>query len=366
MISFPQAPGTRRLMALGLLALPVALGAQTVQPSDWKRANEAVAGFARGHADVLKWEQSQAGTPSSANPAPPGMAIASAEQAAHLAWGLHRDLQTVQATVGPAGVALIAQGHWEGLDPGLQRRTDDVDELLAVAAQARKAWLQAVAAQQVLKPLQERLDAAEAAHELGQRMVAVGNWSQLQLAPVQLAQAAAQAELARARYALAQANHNLVRLLPQTGGAPALALPHVLPDLSAQPPSATQVDQRLQALHRHWPRAEGQRHARAVQLARAAQQASREVALSHQTGVLPVRRLMVEETQLHYNGMLKSVWDLLTEVGNLSQATVAAINAQRDALLAENDLNWALQGGLPESLVTLGGSGGEAAAAAGH
>lgn len=34
-------------------------GAIVAQPSDWKAANAAVAEFARGHGDVLKWEKSQ-------------------------------------------------------------------------------------------------------------------------------------------------------------------------------------------------------------------------------------------------------------------------------------------------------------------
>ena len=33
------------------------------QEADWRRANEAVGALARGHADVLKWEQEQAPAP---------------------------------------------------------------------------------------------------------------------------------------------------------------------------------------------------------------------------------------------------------------------------------------------------------------
>jgi outer membrane protein TolC len=58
---------------------------------------------------------------------------------------------------------------------------------------------------------------------------------------------------------------------------------------------------------------------------------------------------------LHYNGMLKSVWDLLDEVRNQSQATVDAIGAQRDFWIAEADLQWVLQGGEPDSFVSAGG-----------
>lgn len=42
-----------------------------------------------------------------------------------------------------------------------------------------------------------------------------------------------------------------------------------------------------------------------------------------------------------------------------------AIDAQRDALIAETDLQWVLQGGQPDAFVALGG-GEQATAAAGH
>ena len=47
---------------------------------------------------------------------------------------------------------------------------------------------------------------------------------------------------------------------------------------------------------------------------------------------------------IDYNGMLKSVWDLLDEVRNQSQATVDGIGAQRDFWIAEADLGMAMIG----------------------
>ena len=58
--------------------------------------------------------------------------------------------------------------------------------------------------------------------------------------------------------------------------------------------------------------------------------------------------------------------NLLDEVRNQSQATVDAIGAQRDFWLAEADLQWVLQGGEPDSFVSLGGAGGDAPTAAAH
>jgi outer membrane protein TolC len=55
----------------------------------------------------------------------------------------------------------------------------------------------------------------------------------------------------------------------------------------------------------------------------------------------------------------------LDESRNQSQAAVDAIGAQRDYWIAEADLQWVLQGGEPDSFVSLGG-GGEASAPAAH
>ena len=95
---------TSQLLAAGLLALPVALAAQTASPTqeaDWRRANDAVVVFKRGHADVLKWEQTNvsvaAVTPSSTM----GVAIPTAEVAVRMAWMVHRDLARALARLGP-------------------------------------------------------------------------------------------------------------------------------------------------------------------------------------------------------------------------------------------------------------------------
>ncbi|MEQ6436468.1 hypothetical protein V8Z74_15760 [Comamonas sp. w2-DMI] len=45
-------------------ASPMAAGRKVLNAdADWKAANAAVARFARGHADIVRWEKSQAGRP---------------------------------------------------------------------------------------------------------------------------------------------------------------------------------------------------------------------------------------------------------------------------------------------------------------
>lgn len=358
-------------------AWPLTLSAQalaTPPAVDWKRANEAVAEFPRGHADVLKWEQQNLPAAASkgamgamgATPAD-GLSLPSAEAAVRQGWLAHRGLIRTQNRMGTANVALLAQGRWTEVDPSLQRRVDDAGELLEVAAQARKAWVQAVAARQVLPPQRTALQAAEAANELGLRMVSVGNWSKLQQTQVQLALSNARMNLRRAEYAAAQAEAALIQTLRLTGQHASVQLPDRLPDLPAQTLTAQQLDARAAAIAGHLPRTEALRNAALVRQARQAYAASHALALAARDEVVPTRELISEETLLRYNGMLKSVWDVLTEAGNHAQAVVAATEAQRDFWLAEADVQWVLQGGAPTSLVSLGGGGGGGSAApAGH
>lgn len=384
--------GKRHVLAASCLALPLALWAQAASSPlaplpdiDWKRANAAVAEFPRGHADVLKWEQqnqhesaAQADSPHSvsaagagrvtgaATPAD-GMSLPSAEAAVRQGWAAHRGLVRTQNRMGPANVALLAQGRWTEVDPSLQRRVDDAGELLEVATQARKAWVQAVAARQVLQQHRSALEAAEAANELGRRMVSVGNWSKLQQTQVQLAQSNARMNLRRAQYAATQAEAALIQTLRLTGQYATVQLPDRLPDLPAQTLTAQQLDARAAAIAAQLPRIEAQRNTALVRQARQAYETSHALARAARDEVVQTRELISEETLLRYNGMLKSVWEVLAEVGNQSQAVVAAIEAQRDFWLAEADVQWVLQGGGPTSFVSLGGSGGaESAAPAGH
>jgi len=195
---------TSQLLVAGLLALPFALAAQTASPTqeaDWRRANDAVGVFKRGHADVLKWEQANTSAATATPASTLGVAMPTTEVAVRMAWTVHRDLARALARLGPKNEQLIAEGRWTELDPSLQRRVEDASEVLEVAAAGRKAWIEAVAAQQVLKHQRDMLEAAQAAYELGQRMVTVGNWSKLQLSPVQLAASNARINLRRAQQA---------------------------------------------------------------------------------------------------------------------------------------------------------------------
>ena len=55
-------------------------------------------------------------------------------------------------------------------------------DVVTLAADTRRAWLRAVAAEQVAATHERMVEAAEAGTELARRMASVGNWSRLQLA----------------------------------------------------------------------------------------------------------------------------------------------------------------------------------------
>jgi outer membrane protein TolC len=107
-------------------------------------------------------------------------------------------------------------------------------EVLQVAADTRRAWVRAVAAQQAATYAEQVKTAAEAAAELARRMAGVGNFSALDRAREQAFYADAAAQLARTRQTAAAEREALTRLLGLWGEATAFRLPERLPDLPPQ------------------------------------------------------------------------------------------------------------------------------------
>ena len=85
--------------------------------------------------------------------------------------------------------------------------------MIQAAADARQAWVRAVAAQQSAGYAEQVKGAADASAELARRMQAAGNFSRLQSAREQAFYADAVAELARAQQAARAAREALVRTL---------------------------------------------------------------------------------------------------------------------------------------------------------
>lgn len=115
-------------------------------------------------------------------------------------------------------------------------------EAVKLAADARRAYFNAVAAQQTAQYMEQAKEAAEAGAELGQRMAKVGNWSKLDYAREQAFYADATTQLARARHNATASREQLTRLLGLWGKRAAFQLPDRLPDLPKAPKDVTDIE----------------------------------------------------------------------------------------------------------------------------
>lgn len=356
------------VLALGLTTTPWAVAQnQTLDESveDWRQANETVRQFPRGHADVLRWEAAQTRPQSAASEKAADLKLLSPAEAVKAAWATHRELAHPLAQLGEQAASHLAAGHLNMVDPSLQRRIHGLDKVMDIATSARKAWIAAVAAHETVEHLENALSAAEAAAELGRRMVRVGNWSRYQQAPFELAKSSARLELMRAHLKARNAEWTLLKAMGLETIHDSVLVPNRLPDVSHQAMEATELAERLAALQKHLPLAERRKAANLTRQAYLAYTVSLEAHLSFREEVLKQRGIMSEETLYRYNGMLESTWGLLNDASSRSQTVVSAIDAQQTALIAETDLLWVLQGGQPQAFVNLGG-GIQGSAKAGH
>jgi len=106
-------------------------------------------------------------------------------------------------------------------------------QAVRTATDARRAYFQAVAAQQTLRYLEQADLAAQASAELAQRMAKAGNWGKLEEAREQAFRAEVAAQLTRAGHAARATRERLVRLLGLSDEHASLRLPDRLPDLPA-------------------------------------------------------------------------------------------------------------------------------------
>lgn len=117
-------------------------------------------------------------------------------------------------------------------------------DIARLATEVRKAWINAVAAQQSLQYLADVKEAAEAGAELARRMTRVGNFSKLQQAREQVYLADAAAQLARAQQRAFADREKLTRLLGLWGTQAQYTLAARLPEPPAQAQALTDVEAR--------------------------------------------------------------------------------------------------------------------------
>ena len=107
--------------------------------------------------------------------------------------------------------------------------------VLALAADTRKAHVNAVAAEETVRYRRQVMQAAEASAELARRMAQVGNFNKLQQAREQSFYADAALTLAQAMQAQRATRERLTRLLGLWGEQTGFTLPERLPDLPPAP-----------------------------------------------------------------------------------------------------------------------------------
>ncbi|MCW5624047.1 MAG: TolC family protein, partial [Burkholderiales bacterium] len=104
-------------------------------------------------------------------------------------------------------------------------------EVLRLGLETRRAWFEAVAAQQTEAYYAQVLEAAEASAELGRRMARAGNFSRLDQLREQVFYADTAAQVARARTATVTAREKLTRLMGLWGEDTRFTLAERLPEL---------------------------------------------------------------------------------------------------------------------------------------
>lgn len=123
-----------------------------------------------------------------------------------------------------------------------QTRLETADAMLKVAADARRAYVSAVAAEQSAKYAEQVKDSASAAAELAHRMQQAGNASRLDYAREQAFYADATTQLAKARQHAFAAREKLTRVMGVWGAATQYGLPDRLPDVPGERPELKDLE----------------------------------------------------------------------------------------------------------------------------
>jgi len=297
-----------------------------------------------------------------------------------------------------------------------------VEATLRTAFEARRDYVEAVAARQFVGFLTQAQSSAEAAVELAKRLGASGAMTKLDQARNQVFYAETTARVATAKQRAASNRERLIRAMGLTGSDLAFNLPANLPAL---PPRALReaaveieavrgrVDLQIARLdvvalgktygltqttrfinllevsgiHRRlqepggdpatergvgvefevplfdfgevrvreaeatYNQAINRLTAKAISVRSEAREAYQQyrsafdIARRYQRDVLPLRKVISEESLLRYNAMQIDVFSLLTESRERIASTIAAIEAQRDFWLADTKLTSAMLGG---------------------
>ncbi|MGF6732632.1 outer membrane protein TolC [Paraburkholderia youngii] len=123
-----------------------------------------------------------------------------------------------------------------------ETKLETANAMLAVAADTRKAYVSAVAAEQAALYSAQVKDSAEAGAELALRMRQAGNFSKLDYAREQAFYAESVAEVAKARQQSVVAREKLTRIMGLWGSGTQFRLPERLPDLPSDRPQLNDLE----------------------------------------------------------------------------------------------------------------------------
>lgn len=386
-----------------------------VNLADWLKANADVGRNLRGHTDILKWETANPTPAEAADNSPSGPPL-SPSQAVILALKKEPELiappqanALTQAQSDASVQQLTRNVHRAWINAVSARQTETQLRLEAQAAQtgaelgqrmarvgnwSRAQWLQAqllqsAAESQLALAQQETFSATEALVRL---LGVWGSAAQLTL-PNQLPALPAtvvdssdleatalrhQPELVQARLEAQQALAGVTAPHLQQwqlavdaalqassrSGESALGAPQTTPVLNPREVPLTHALERT-------IRAQAQAHTLAVATRSQAREAyfryrTAVDMVQHQRQAAALASALHDETQLRYNGMLQSTWDLLASARARLQSERAAHQAQRVAWLAYVDLQAVLSGAVVNFSSTNSAAGNAPAAQPGH
>jgi outer membrane protein TolC len=117
-------------------------------------------------------------------------------------------------------------------------------QMLFVATETRKAWIDAVAAEERVRYLEQVKTVAEASAELASRMERAGNFNRLGRMREEVFHAETSAQLVRARQGAMAERERLTRMMGLSGNDIAFNLPERLPDLPADKPEFRDIEAR--------------------------------------------------------------------------------------------------------------------------
>lgn len=190
----------------------------------------------------------------------------------------------------------------------------------------RSAWFKAVAAQEMAAYAKRAYASSLTSAELAKRMYNVGNFTRLQHAGQQAVAAESAIVLLGSLQEAGHARDALIRVLGLNEvQALHLAVPERLPDLPVSPTAEAEL---LRVVRLKEAQQYADEAPLALRSSYTAYRTAYDLSRHYRDEVLPVRKIMLEETTLRYNGMLVGVFELVAEHREQTKAMMAAIAAQ--------------------------------------